>query len=99
MTNMTKVRIVFEMPLPEGYEPYLDIIAKTYGWSASSEQTAIDFVCENVCKTQVSSLFSTLIANAITGYLGLSGSEQLKEILAAYHALHTVEAEIVDESV
>lgn len=93
---MIKVQIIFEMPLPEGFEPYLDIIAKTYGWSASSEQTAINFVCENVCKPQVSSLFSTVIANAITGYLGLSGSEQLKEILSAYHQLHTVTAEITE---
>jgi hypothetical protein len=89
-----KLTVTFEMPLPEGFEPYLDIIAKTHGWSESSEQTAIDFVCENVCKPQVSSMFSAIIANAISGYLGLSGSEQVKEILATYHALHTVEAEI-----
>jgi hypothetical protein len=89
-----KLTVTFEMPMPEGFEPYLDIIAKTHGWSASSEQTAIDFVCESVCKPQVSSLFSAVIANAISGYLGLSGSEQVKDILAAYNELHTVKAEI-----
>jgi hypothetical protein len=89
-----KLTVTFEMPMPEGFEPYLDIIAKTHGWSESSEQTAIEFVCENVCKPQVSSLFSAIIANAISGYLGVSGSEQVKEILGAYHTLHTVEAKI-----
>ena len=89
-----KLTVTFEMPLPEGFEPYLDIIAKTHGWSKSSEQTAIEFVCESVCKPQVSSLFSAIIANAISGYLGLSGSEQLKKILATYNTIHTVTAEM-----
>lgn len=91
-----KVKVQFEMPLPEGFGPYLEIIAKTHGWSESSEMAVADYVCENVCKPQVSSLFSTIIANAIAGYLGISGAEQVKEILAAYHQLHTVTAEIAD---
>jgi len=89
-----KVSVQFELPLPEGFEPYLQIIAKTHGWSEGSELTVNEYVCENVCKPQVSSLFSAIIANAISGYLGLSGSEQVKDILLAYNQLHTVTAEI-----
>ena len=93
---MIKLQIIFEMPLPEGFEPYLDIIAKTYGWSASSEQTAINFVCENVCKPQVSSLFSVIISNAVSGYLGTSGAEQVQQIIATYNELHTVTATAIE---
>jgi hypothetical protein len=91
-----KVSVQFELPLPEGFEPYLQIIAKTHGWSEGSELTVNKYVCENVCKPQVSSLFSAIIANAISGYLGLSGSEQVKDILLAYNQLHTVTAEITE---
>jgi hypothetical protein len=91
-----KVSVQFELPLPEGFEPYLQIIAKTHGWSEGSELTVNEYVCENVCKPQVSSLFSAIIANAISGYLGLSGSEQVKDILLAYNQLHTVTAEITE---
>jgi hypothetical protein len=91
-----KVSVQFELPLPEGFEPYLQIIAKTHGWSEGSELTVNEYVCENVCKPQVSSLFSAIIANAISGYLGLSGSEQVKDILLAYNQLHTVTAEIAE---
>lgn len=91
-----KVTVQFQLPLPEGFEPYLQIIAKTHGWSEGSELSVAEYICENVCKPQVSSLFSAIIANAISGYLGLSGSEQVKEILAAYHELHTITAEITE---
>jgi len=91
-----KVSVQFELPLPEGFEPYLQIIAKTHGWSEGSELSVTDYICENVCKPQVSSLFSAIIANAISGYLGLSGSEQVKDILLAYNQLHTVTAEIAE---
>lgn len=91
-----KVTVQFELPLPEGFEPYLQIIAKTHGWSEASELNVNQYVCENVCKPQVSSLFSAVIANAISAYLGISGSDQVKEILAAYQQLHTVTAEIAE---
>jgi len=92
-----KVKVQFELPLPEGFGPYLQIIAKIHGWSEASEMTPEAYVCENVCKPQVSSLFSAIIANAIAGYLGISGSEQVKDILATYNQIHTVTAEIADE--
>lgn len=91
-----KVTVQFELPLPEGFEPYLQIIAKTHGWSESSDLTVSQYICENVCKPQVSSLFSAIIANAISGYLGISGSEQVRDILLAYNQLHTVTAEIAE---
>ena len=91
-----KVAVRFELSLPEGFEPYLQIIAKTHGWTEGSELSVADYVCENVCKPQVSSLFSAIIANAISAYLGISGSDQVQEILSAYHQLHTVTAEIAE---
>jgi hypothetical protein len=91
-----KVTVQFELPLPEGFEPYLEIIAKTHGWTEGSELNVADYICENVCKPQMSSLFSAIIANAISAYLGISGSDQVKEILSTYHQLHTVTANITE---
>jgi hypothetical protein len=42
-------------------------------------------------------IFSTIIVNAISGYFGMSGSEQVKDILTIYNQIHTVTSEIVDE--
>jgi hypothetical protein len=91
-----KVTVQFELPLPEGFEPYLQIIAKTHGWTEGAELSVADYICKNVCEPQVSSLFSAIIVNAISAYLGISGSDQVKEILSAYHQLHTVTAEIAE---
>jgi hypothetical protein len=88
------ITVTFAMPLPEGFEPFMDIIAKTHGWSVQSDISAAVYLCESVCKPQVSALFRVIVSNAISSYLGLSGQEQLNAILEQYDTLHTVTAEI-----
>lgn len=92
-----KLKVVFELPMPEGFEPYLTIIAKTHGWLEDSGQSQEAFICENICKPQISTLFSAIINNAISGYLGISGAEQVKDIIATYNQIHTVTAEMIEE--
>jgi hypothetical protein len=89
-----KITATFEMPLPEGFEPYMDIIARTHGWSGAQGTSAAGFLCENVCKPQVSSLFRVLIGNALSHYFGLAGQEQVSVILGQYDQLHTVAATV-----
>jgi hypothetical protein len=91
-----KLQVVFEMPMPEGFEPYLTIIAKTHGWSEESGVTEIEYVCKEICEPQVSSLFSVIISNAVSGYLGTSGAEQVQQIIATYNELHTVTATAIE---
>ena len=88
------ITVTFAMPLPEGFEPFMDIIAKTHGWSEQTDIRAAVYLCESVCKPQVSALFRVIVGNAISSYLGLSGQAQLNAILEQYDALHSVTAEI-----
>lgn len=88
------ITVTFAMPLPEGSEPFLDIIARTHGWTEQSDSTAAVHLCESVCKPQVAALFRSLVGNAISSYLGLSGQAQLQAILEQYDALHSVTATI-----
>lgn len=84
------------MPLPEGFEPYLDIIAKFYGWTDQSDTSAAAYLCEHVCEPQVSDLFRSIIGHAISTYVGLAGQAQTEVILQQYDALHSVTAEIAE---
>lgn len=88
------ITVTFTMPLPEGFEPFLDIIARTHGWTEQSSSSAASYLCDNVCRPQVSALFRSIVGNAISSFLGLSGQEQLQAILKQYDALHSVTAEI-----
>ena len=94
-----KVKVQFEMPLPEGFEPFLKVIAETHGYSEAAypDKSVEQFICEGVCAPQVSNLFSGLIVNALTPYFGIAGKEQVDAVQAAYQQLHSVTAEIVME--
>jgi hypothetical protein len=93
-----KARIVFELPLPEGFEPYLEVIAKVHGYSETEfpNVTAGDYLLKQVCTAAVAAMFQTMITNALSVYYGLAGEEQVKAIQAQYMDTHTVVAEIVD---
>ena len=90
-----KVKVQFEMPLPQGFEPYLEVIAKAHGYQGqgSLEQ----FICQEVCQPQVSALFRSLIVNALIPYFGFAGLAQVEAVEAQYSLGHTVTAEIVME--
>ena len=90
-----KVKVQFEMPLPEGFEPYLEVIARAHGYQGdgSSQQ----FICQGVCQPQVSALFRSLIVNALTPYFGLAGQAQIEAVESHYAANHTVVADIVSD--
>lgn len=90
-----KLKVQFEMPLPEGFEPYLEVIARAHGYqgNGSSEQ----FICQEVCQSQVSALFRSLIVNALIPYFGFAGLAQVEAVEAQYSLGHSVTAEIVME--
>ena len=94
-----KVKVQFEMPLPEGFEPFLKVIAETHGYSEAAypDKSVEQFICEDVCAPQVSNLFRVIIINALTPYFGIAGKEQVDAVQAAYQQLHSVTAEIVME--
>jgi len=90
-----KLQVTFNMPLPEGYEPFLEVIAKTHGWSEATGESAASYVCSEVCKPQVSVLFEALIKGALSPYFGSSGASQVEQIVGHYRASHEVSADIV----
>jgi hypothetical protein len=91
-----KLQVAFEMQLPEGYEPYLEIIAKTHGWSEGLGVTATSYVCQSVCEKQVSALFSSIISGALSAYYGLSGAAQVDAIIEQYQQGHAVAANLAE---
>lgn len=91
------IKAFFEMPLPEGSEPFMMLIAKSHGFNPSGELTLNEFLTKEVCEKQISSLFRAIIRNALEGQLGISGTEQINNILAAYDASHKSSAIIADE--
>lgn len=94
-----KVKVQFEMPLPEGFEPFLKVIAETHGYVESTDggPSMNDFICKEICEKQVSSLFRNLIVNALTPYFGIAGREQVQAVEDSYMAMHSVVADIVSE--
>lgn len=90
-----KLRVTFEMPLPDGFEPYLEVIARAHGYQGdgSSQQ----FICKEVCQPQVSALFRALIVNALTPYFGIAGQSQVALVEEQYSLGHTVTADIVSD--
>lgn len=91
-----KVQVFFEMPLPAESEPYLELIAKAHGFVPGGDTSRNDFIRREVCEKQVSELFRTLIVNALSAQLGLSGSDQIATIEATYRADHKVSADFVE---
>lgn len=91
-----KVQVFFEMPLPAESDPYLELIAKAHGYVHGGETTRNEFILREVCEKQVSELFRTLIVNALSAQLGLSGSAQINVIEATYRADHKVSADFVE---
>ena len=94
-----KLQVVFELPLPQGYEPFLKIIAETHGYSESacSDTTVETFVCKNVCELQITQLFANLIQNALNPYFGLVGRDQVQAILSQYTNTSSILANIVND--
>ena len=92
-----KLRVTFELPLPEGFEPFLQVIAEAHGYTMEEDKTAMQYICQNVCCPQVSALFQTLITSALHPYFGMAGRDQINAVQANYVENHTVSAEIVDE--
>jgi|LakMenE01Jun11ns_1017448.scaffolds.fasta_scaffold9877632_2 hypothetical protein len=94
-----KIRVTFEMPLPEGFEPFLLVIAETHGYSASQypDLTPEQFVLAHVCCPQVSTLFKTIITSALSPYFGIVGKEQVEQVQSVYENTHTVVADIVSD--
>lgn len=93
-----KLSIKFELPLPDGYEPFLQVIAEMHGYSEANYPgvSVSEFICKNICKPQVSALFHRLINNALSPYFGIAGRQQVEAINKQYDALHSVTAEIVE---
>lgn len=91
-----KVSVSFELPLPEGFEPYLLLIAKSHGYVEGGETSLEDFICREVCEKQVSSLFRTLVKSALGGQLGIVGQPQIAVIEQSFDALHSVSASITE---
>ena len=94
-----KLKVQFEMPLPEGFEPYLEVIAKAHGYSGpeASGLSPEQFICQEVCQPQVSALFRSLIVNALIPHFGFAGLAQVEAVEAQYSLSHTVVADIVME--
>jgi hypothetical protein len=90
-----KLKVQFEMQLPEGFEPFLKIIADAYGYT-EHEGPIESFVCEKICVSQVSNLFSSIITNALTPYFGIASKEQVKMVQSVYLQTHSVTAEIIE---
>ncbi|NBT57468.1 hypothetical protein EBT16_01675 [bacterium] len=94
-----KLKVQFEMPLPEGFEPFLKVIAEIHGYSEAAypDKSVEQFICEGVCAPQVSNLFRIIVTNALTPYFGIAGKEQVDTVLTVYQQSHAVTAEIVVE--
>lgn len=94
-----KLRVTFELPLPEGYEPFLRVVAEMHGYSEANFPGVgvSEFVCKNICEPQVSALFHSLINNALSPYFGIAGRQQVEEVQSLYADTHSVVADIVSE--
>jgi hypothetical protein len=96
-----KLSVKFELPLPSDRLPYLELLARHYGWSPERypDTTAINYICNNVCVPQARELFRGLIADGLLNYLGRSQIEAVNEITQQYNESHSITAEIIDEPV
>lgn len=94
-----KLRVTFELPLPEGYEPFLRVIAEMHGYSEANcpGVSVSDFICKNICEPQVSALFHSLINNALSPYFGIAGRQQVEAIEGQYATTHAVVANMIDD--
>ena len=90
-----KLKVQFEMPLPEGFEPYLEVIARVHGYQGDGNPQ--QFICQEVCQPQVSALFRALIVNALTPYFVIAGRQQVEAIEGQYATTHAVVANIIDD--
>jgi hypothetical protein len=92
-----KLQVTFNMPLPEGYEPFLEVIAKTHGWSEATGVTVTEYIRSQVCQPQVSALFEGLIKGALYPFFGSAGAAQVEQIVDHYRAYHQVSADIIPD--
>lgn len=91
-----KLKVTFEMPLQDGSDPFIEVIAKIHGWTPGGDVSAKEYICKSICEPQVSWLFRSLINGALSAYYGVSGEAQLAGVVEEYNRTHSVSAEIVE---
>jgi len=98
---MMKLTVTFELPLTIERLPYLDTLARHYGWSEERypELSAGAYICSKVAAPQTKELFRGLIIDGLHAYLGRSHAAQIGEIATQFQTDAVTTAEIVDESV
>lgn len=91
-----KLSVQFELPLLPNRLPYLEMLARYYGWTPDTHPatSAVDYICHSVCAPQVRELFRGLIADGLLNYLGRSHMETVNEIINQFNDSHSVTAEI-----
>lgn len=92
-----KMRVTFELPLPESSNIYFEILAKTHGYIATqTDETAMEFVLNKICCKQVSSLFHNLIVDGLAAFYGSERQNIVEQICTIYQKTHSVIAETVE---
>lgn len=96
-----KLSVQFELPLLPDRLPYLEMLARYYGWTpdAHPATSAVDYICHSVCVPQARELFRGLIADGLLNYLGRSQLQAVNQIVEQYNESHSITAEINDEPV
>lgn len=80
-----KLSVKFDLPLPEGAEEFIRIIARVHGIS-SEELSDITDGLEKVCEEQTKALFYNLTISALSAYLGFAGGETIEKIRNHFEA-------------
>lgn len=98
---MMKLSVTFELPLTEDRLPYLETLARHYGWSEEKypDLSADAYICSKVAAPQTKELFKGLIIDGLHAYLGRSHAAQIGQIATQFETDAVVTAEILDESV
>lgn len=96
---MMKLVVTFELPLTEDRLPYLETLARHYGWNEEKypELSAGAYICSKVAAPHTKELFRGLIADGLLNYLGRSHIETVNEIINQFNDSHSLTAEIIDE--
>lgn len=92
-----KIEVNFEMPLPEGFEPFLQIIAEAHGYSQAlyPDKTVEQFICDNVCAPQVVALMKSLAVNPLVPYFGIAQLDKIEAVRNVFDETHSVTAQII----
>jgi hypothetical protein len=91
-----KLSVTFDLPLPEGAEEFIRVIAKVHGIS-SDELSDITDGLETVCEEQTKALFYNLTISALSAYLGFAGAQTIEQIRAHFETAAEISATLTSE--